>query len=62
MTPRLRPCDDPDCRICRHNVPGEPPDSGHVAEGDELASALLGVAAIVLLFIVAFLLIPVLVP
>lgn len=59
MTPRLRPCGIPECRICRHNVPGEPPDSGHVEEPEPLVLALIGTAALVVLFIVAFVVMPV---
>lgn len=60
MTPRLRACGDADCRICRWRDTN-PPDSGH-PEDEPLASALVGVAAIVLLFVVAFVLLPVLLP
>ena len=45
--PSLRQCGNPACRICRNNVPGEPPDSGHPPR-ESLASLFLGLAAIVL--------------
>ena len=58
MTPRVRPCGNEACRICRHNIAGEAPDSGHPEES--LASLLLGAAALLLLFVLAFVLLPVL--
>jgi len=58
MNTRLRSCGNPDCRICRLNVPGEPPDSGHPDERLGLAEALIGMAAIVVLFAVFFVILP----
>ena len=58
MTPRLRSCGRPECRICRWRDE-EHPDSGHPPR-ESLAMALLGLAGIVLLFVLAFVLLPVL--
>ena len=54
--PRIRQCGNPDCRICRREREGPPP----VTHDDSIAELLLGAAAIALLFVAAFLLIPVL--
>ena len=61
MNPALRPCGNPDCRICQWRDE-EHQDSGHSVEepSESLAMALLGTAAIILLAAVAFLLLPVL--
>ena len=56
MTP-WRDCGNPACRQCRWHRAAAPPDSGHP---ESLASLLLGAAALVLLFVVAFVLLPVL--
>ena len=45
MTPRLRPCDNPVCRICCYRIYGAPPDSGHP---EPRRHALLGLAGVVL--------------
>lgn len=58
MTPRLRPCGIPECRICRWNDETHH-DSGHVAESEPFAVALVGMAAIVLLFVLTFVVLPV---
>ena len=50
MSGPLRPCGRVECRLC-HPRPEE-------REGDELASAFIGMAAIVLLFFVIFFLLP----
>jgi hypothetical protein len=57
VTPRLRQCGNPACRICAYNVPGEVPDSGHQ---DTLAELLLATAAVIVFGIFAFVLLPVL--
>jgi hypothetical protein len=56
---RLRDCGNPDCRICRWNDE-EHQDSGHVVdERLGLAEAFVGMAALVLLFAVLFIILPV---
>jgi len=45
MTPRLRPCDNPVCRICRHRILGAPPAE---PPREPRASTLLGLAGVVL--------------
>ncbi len=55
MSPPLRPCGRPECRICRWRA-GDRPDSGQ--PGETLASLLLGAAVIVLVFTLAFVLLP----
>ena len=57
--PFLRQCGNPACRICTRNIPGEPPDSGHPAGEESLASLFLGLAAIVVILLVVVLLVPV---
>lgn len=69
MTPRLRPCGDPSCHICRWRDT-DPPDSGHPVDDDprkassweneSLASLLLGAAILVAIFVLAFVVLPVL--
>jgi hypothetical protein len=56
--PRLRVCDDPDCRICRWNEPGKPPTSGHPAGNRLSINLLAGAVAIILLFILLFIILP----
>jgi hypothetical protein len=58
--PSLRQCGNPACRICTANVPGEPPDSGHPAGEESLASLFLGLAAIVVILLFVVLIVPVL--
>lgn len=58
MTPRLRPCGRPGCHVCRWRDT-DPPDSGHPVD-DSLAMLFLGGAAIVVLFVLAFIVGPVL--
>ena len=58
--PRFIPCGRSECRICRNNIPGEPPDSGHPAGEESLASLFLGLAAIVVILLFVVLLVPVL--
>ena len=61
MTPRLRDCGNPACRICRWNRDGYPPDSGHpVRDWRPWAGAVMGTVAIVALAVLAFVLLPVL--
>jgi hypothetical protein len=55
VTPRLRQCGNPACRICAYNVPGEVPDSGHQ---DTLAELLLATAAVIIFGIAAIVLWP----
>ena len=57
--PRFIPCGRSECRICRNNVPGEPPDSGHPPR-ESLASLFLGLAAIVVILLFVVLIVPVL--
>lgn len=57
MSPPVRPCGRPECRICRWQS-GDQPDSGQ--PGESPASLALGLAALVLVFILAFVLLPVL--
>ena len=61
MTPRLRPCGNPDCRICQWRDEEIRdlgyPESGH-DEDEPLAMTAIGVAAIVLLGVFFFLLAP----
>ena len=61
MMPRLRPCADPACRICRHND-DEHHDSGHPMDDppESLAEALIGIAAIVVIFFLVVYVLPVL--
>jgi hypothetical protein len=56
MTPRLRPCGNPDCRICAFNMRGEPP----AERPDFFAENLLGAAALILFFVFLVMLLPVL--
>jgi len=58
--PSLRQCGNPACRICTRNIPGEPPDSGHPAGEESLASLFLGLAAIVVILLFVVLVVPVL--
>jgi hypothetical protein len=58
--PHLLQCGIPTCRIYTRNVPGEPPDSGHPAGEESLASLLLGLAAIVVILLFVVLIVPVL--
>ena len=58
--PNVVQCGNPTCRICRNNIPGEPPDSGHPAGEESLASLFLGLAAIVVILLFVVLLVPVL--
>jgi hypothetical protein len=58
VTPRLRRCGNPDCRICRWRDE-EHPDSGHPVD-ESVASLLLGTAAVVLWFVLMLLVLPVL--
>lgn len=55
-----RQCGNQRCRICSANVPGEPPDSGHPAGEESLASLLIGAAFIVALFVLVLFLLPIL--
>jgi len=57
--PAFRPCGRPECRICQHNLPDQPPDSGHPEE-ESLASLLLGAAAIVVVIALVLFILPVL--
>lgn len=59
MTGPLRNCGRPDCKLCRWNDE-QYQDSGHPDDRLDLAEALVGIAAIVLLAVVFFVLIPVL--
>jgi hypothetical protein len=54
---RLRACGNPDCRICRWRD-DEHPDCGH-PEDESLASLLVGMAVVVLWFVVMLLILPV---
>ena len=56
--PFLRQCGTPACHLCTCNNPGEPPDSGHPAGEESLASLFLGLAAIVVILLVVVLLVP----
>ncbi|MCU0894790.1 MAG: hypothetical protein MUD06_10795 [Rhodospirillales bacterium] len=58
--PRFIPCGRPDCAICRHNIEGEPPDSGHPTEERLALELLTGAVGIGLLFVLLFVLLPVL--
>jgi hypothetical protein len=58
--PSLRQCGNPGCHICSRNVPGEPPDSGHPAGEESLASLLVGAAFIVMALVFVLFLLPVL--
>jgi hypothetical protein len=58
--PSLRQCGNPACHICSRNVPDEPPDSGHPAGEESLASLFLGLAAIVVILLFVVLIVPVL--
>jgi hypothetical protein len=58
--PRFVPCGRPDCSICRHNSEGEPPDSGHPTEERLARDLLVGAVGIGLLFVLLFVLLPVL--
>jgi len=58
--PFLRQCGNPACRICTRNIPGEPPDSGHPAGEESLASLLVGAAFIVVALVFVLFLLPVL--
>ena len=62
MTPNLRPCGVPECKICRFNIPGEPPDSGHPDESlaHYLVQLALATIFFLSLFVLAFVLLPVL--
>jgi hypothetical protein len=57
--PSLRQCGNPACAICSRNIPGEPPDSGHPAGEESLASLFLGLAAIVVILLFVVLIVPV---
>jgi hypothetical protein len=52
MTGPLRPCGNPRCRLCNPRPLPEP-------ESESLAMLLLGMAGIVVLFVLAFFLLPV---
>lgn len=56
--PRFRPCGVPGCAICRYNLEGAPPDSGH-GEEHVARDLIAGAFAIVLLFVFLFVLLPV---
>jgi hypothetical protein len=58
--PSLRQCGNPACAICSRNIPGEPPDSGHPAGEESLASLLVGAAFIVMALVFVLFLLPVL--
>ena len=45
MMPRLRPCGNPTCRICRYRIYGAPPEE---PEREPLRLALLALAGVVL--------------
>lgn len=59
MTPRLRPCGNPECRICRWNDE-QHHDSGHPVEApaDTWMNLALGAAALVIAFIFFFVMLP----
>lgn len=59
MSPRVRQCGNPQCAICRFNEDGLPPDSGHPVNED-LAELALGAAMIIGLFLLLFVVWPVL--
>ena len=56
MTGPFRRCGRPDCKLCRWND-DQYQDSGHPVD-EPLAISALGIAAIVLLAIVAFIILP----
>ena len=58
--PRFVPCGRPECAICRHNIAGEPPDSGHPTEERLALDLLVGAVAVLLAFIAFVILLPVL--
>jgi divalent metal cation (Fe/Co/Zn/Cd) transporter len=62
MTRRFRPCGNPACSICRYNLEGQPPDSGHPAGEERARDLIAGALAIVLLFVFLFVLLPVMQP
>jgi hypothetical protein len=57
MTKRFRPCGNPACSICRYNLEGVPPDSGHPVE-DRARDLIAGAIAIGLAFLLLFFLLP----
>lgn len=60
--PRIRPCGLPECRICRHNIPGEPPDSGHPAGEERARDLIAGALMIALAFLFFLVLLPISAP
>jgi len=57
--PRIRPCGRPECMICRHNIPGEPPDSGHPAGEERARDLIAGALMIGLAFLFVLVLLPI---
>lgn len=54
VTPRFRPCGNPDCRICAFNEPGKLPDSGHPDPDRRAEAFLVGAILVPILFLILY--------